>query len=91
MNPRIHLSHCYVLRIVPSVLVCKLVVTDHHRAMVIEIALMVITEIAIAVDIIDVGDPDRDGNASLLRTMIPLTMVMTVMGLVVAVHRNLTG
>ena len=59
--------------------------------MMTEIALMVIIEVAIAVDIIDDVDPDRDGDDSLLRTMIPLMTVMTVTGLVVVVHRNMTG
>ena len=71
----------------------KLDVTDRHRAMVTEIVLIVITEIVTAVDVIGVADPDPDGggNVSLLRTMIPLMTVMTVTGLVVVVHRNLTG
>ena len=91
MNPRILLGRCHALRTVPSVIVRKLVVTDRHRTMVTEIVLMVITEIVTAVDVIDVADPDRDGNASLLRTMIPLMTAMTVTGLMVVVRRNLTG
>ena len=94
MNPRILLSHCHALRIVPSVIVRKLVVIDCHQMMMVtEIVLMVITEIVTAVDVVDVVDLNRDGdgNASPLRMMIPRMMVMTVTGLVVVVHRNLTG
>jgi len=86
-DPQILLSHCHVLRIVH--VVRKLVVTDRHQAMMTEIALIAITEIVTAVDAVDAGDPD--GNASLLRTTIPLMTEITVTGPVVADHQNLTG
>ena len=88
-DPLILLSHSHAPRIVRGVLIRKLVVTDRQQAMMTEITLIVMTEIVTADDVEVAGDPD--GDASLIRTTIPLMTVMTVTGPVLAVHQNLTG
>jgi len=84
-------SHCHAHRIVRGVLVRKLVVTECHQTMMTDIALIAITVIVSEEDVVVAADPDRDGDASRLRTTIPLMTAITVTGPVMAVHQNLTG
>ena len=78
-------------RVVRGVLVRKLDVTECHQTMMKEIALIAITVIVTAEDVVVAADPDRDGDASLLpMTISPITAI-TVTGPVLSVHQNLTA
>ena len=65
--------------------------TERHRTTMTEIALTAITVVVTSVAVVITDGPDRDGGVIPLRTMVPLTAVMTVTDPVVTARQKVTG